>query len=38
VIIVQDIRCIEDQGYAVKEVKVLGDSLKNAGVFVVYNG
>ncbi len=28
---------IELEGNTIKEVKVIGDSLKNAGVFIVYN-
>ncbi len=32
-----EVRAIEDEGNTIKEVKVIGDSLKNAGIFIVYN-
>ena len=32
----EEISAIEGQGKTVKEVKILGDSLKNAGVFLIY--
>lgn len=32
-----EIEALESQGYTVSDIRVLGDSLKNAGVFVVYN-
>ena len=34
----QELQDLESQGYTIKEIKVLGDSLKNAGVFVAYSG
>ena len=33
----QEIQDLESQGYTIREIKVLGDSLKNAGVFVAYS-
>ena len=32
----QEISTLEEEGFSVREVKVLGDSLKNAGIFIVY--
>lgn len=32
----QEISEIESEGNKIKEIKFLGDSLKNAGVFIIY--
>jgi hypothetical protein len=32
----EEINAIEEAGNNIKEVKLIGDSLKNAGVFIVY--
>ncbi|MFW6286024.1 MAG: hypothetical protein ACOC16_02780 [Nanoarchaeota archaeon] len=32
----QEILTLENSGFIVKEVKLLGDSLKNAGIFLIY--
>jgi hypothetical protein len=32
----QEILSLENSGFKVKEVKLLGDSLKNAGIFLIY--
>ena len=32
-----EIKIIEAAGNTIKEIKVIGDSLKNAGVFIVYS-
>jgi hypothetical protein len=32
----QEITALEEDGVTIKEVKVLGDSLKNAGIFIIY--
>lgn len=31
-----EIKKIEDKGHTITELKFIGDSLKNAGVFIVY--
>ena len=33
----QEIEALEKAGHEIQDVRVLGDSLKNAGVFVIYN-
>lgn len=33
----KEMKALELEGNTIKEVKVIGDSLKNAGVFIVYS-
>ena len=32
----REVGAIESDGHTIKEVKIIGDSLKNAGVFIIY--
>ncbi|MCH8520271.1 MAG: hypothetical protein LAT82_05970 [Nanoarchaeota archaeon] len=32
-----EIKALETQGHTIQEIKIIGDSLKNTGIFVLYN-